>query len=77
VPPDPVALEVEWEQGVPTRVRLGTRWDPVLNWAGPWRLLGGWWKGEPAADRFQIVTSAGAFLVVVRDGRSFLAGVYD
>jgi protein ImuB len=77
VPPDPVALEVEWEQGVPIRVRLATRWDPVLNWAGPWRLLGRWWKGEPAADRFQIVTSAGAFLVVVRDGRSFLAGIYD
>jgi hypothetical protein len=39
--------------------------------------MGAWWKGEPAADRYQIVTSAGAFLVLVREGRTFLAGVYD
>jgi len=77
VPPDPVPLEVEWDGGIPGRVRLGSRWEPVLNWAGPWRLLGRWWKGEQEADRYQIVTSAGAFLVVVKDGRTFLAGVYD
>jgi len=77
VPPEPTRLEVEWEDGSPVRVRLGTRWEPVLGWAGPWRLMGRWWRGEGPADRYQIVTSAGAFLCVVRDGRTFLAGVYD
>jgi protein ImuB len=77
VPPDPVPLEVEWDGGIPSRVRLGSRWEPVLNWAGPWRLLGRWWKGEQGGDRYQIVTSAGAFLIVVSEGRTYLAGVYD
>lgn len=77
VPPEPRPLEVEWEGGMPTRVRLGTRWEPVLTWSGPWRLGGRWWVGEEDADRYQLVTSVGAFLcVVTRDG-AFLAGVYD
>ena len=77
VPPEPVPFDIEWDEGIPTRVRLGSRWEPVLNWAGPWRLTGRWWKGEPHADRYQLVTSAGAFLVVVRNGSSFMAGIYD
>jgi protein ImuB len=77
VPPQPTPLAVEWDEGIPTRVRLGSRWEPVINWAGPWRLVGRWWKGETPADRYQLVTSAGAFLVLVRDGSTFLAGVYD
>jgi hypothetical protein len=63
---------------MPTRVRLGSRWEPVLTWSGPWRLSGRWWKGEPDVDRYQIVTSVGAFLCVVQEGgRAFLAAVYD
>ena len=77
VPPEPVPFDIEWDEGIPTRVRLGSRWEPVLNWAGPWRLTGRWWKGEPHADRYQLITSAGAFLIVVRNGSSFLAGIYD
>jgi protein ImuB len=77
VPPDPRPFEVEWEGGFPTRVRLGSRWEAVLGWAGPWRRTGRWWDGEPAADRYQVVTSAGAFLCEVRDGRCWLVGVYD
>ena len=77
VPPRLQPLEVEWEGGMPTRVRLGTRWEPVLTWSGPWRLTGRWWVGEQDADRYQLVTSAGAFLCVVTGGRAFLAGVYD
>ncbi len=78
VPPQPRPLEVEWDAGLPARVRLGSRWEPVLSWAGPWRRLGRWWEGEGASDRYQIVTSAGAFLCEVRDGdRAFLVGVYD
>jgi protein ImuB len=77
VPPDPRPFEVEWEDGFPARVRLGSRWEPVLGWAGPWRRTGKWWEGEPAADRYQIVTSAGAFLCEVRQDRCWLVGVYD
>lgn len=73
----PPLVEVEWDGGSPVRIRLGTRWEPVLTWSGPWRLLGRWWKGEGPADRYQIVTSAGAVLCVVEEGRTYLAGVYD
>jgi protein ImuB len=77
VPPRLQPLEVEWDAGIPTRVRLGTRWEPVLTWSGPWRLSGRWWAGERDADRYQLVTSVGAFLCVVAEGRAYLAGVYD
>ena len=70
-------LEVEWDGGMPVRVRMGTRWEPVLTWSGPWRLSGRWWAGERDADRYQLVTSVGAFLCVVADGKAYLAGVYD
>jgi hypothetical protein len=68
---------VEWEDGTPSRVRLATRWEPVLSWSGPWRLTGRWWAGERDADRYQLVTSVGALLCVVAEGRAYLAGIYD
>jgi len=77
VPPDPYPLEVEWDAGIPTRVRLGTRWVEVISWAGPWRKVGRWWDGEYPADRYQLVTSAGAFLCAVVQGKTYMAGVYD
>ena len=77
VPPDPPILEVEWDDGLPSRIRLGSKWVPVLSWAGPWRRVGRWWEGEGAADRYQLVTSAGAFLCEVRDGATYMTGVYD
>ncbi|HKX75293.1 MAG TPA: DNA polymerase Y family protein [Acidimicrobiia bacterium] len=77
VPPQLTPMEVEWEEGMPTRIRLGSRWVEVLNWAGPWRLGGRWWQGEEPADRYQLVTSAGAFLLLVKQGQAYLAGVYD
>jgi protein ImuB len=77
VPPEPEAIDIEWDEGLPIRIRLGSRWEPILNWAGPWRLLGRWWRGEGAGDRYQIVTSAGAFLIVTDGTRSYLAGIYD
>ena len=70
-------IEVDWDGGMPSRVRLGSRWEPVLTWSGPWRLSGRWWAGERDADRYQLVTSVGAFLCVVSDGRAYLAAVYD
>jgi hypothetical protein len=33
--------------------------------------------GERDADRYQLVTSVGAFLCVVAEGRAYLAGIYD
>jgi protein ImuB len=77
VPPEPTPLHVEWDGGFPVAVRLGARREPVLSWSGPWRLLGRWWKGEGPVDRYQLVTSAGAMLCVVCEGRAYLAGVYD
>jgi len=77
IPPRPTRFEVEWEGGIPTRVRLGTRWEPVTTWAGPWRLTGRWWRDEESVDRYQIVTSAGAFLCTVGSDGTFLAGIYD
>jgi protein ImuB len=77
VPPRLDPIEVEWDGGMPARVRLGSRWEPVLTWSGPWRLSGRWWAGERDADRYQLVTSVGALLCVVAEGRAFLAGVYD
>ena len=78
VPPETPRLEVEWDEGTPVRVRLRSRWEPVLTWSGPWRMTGNWWKGEGSVDRFQIVTSAGAFLCTVdASGVTYLAGVYD
>lgn len=73
----PPPIEVEWDGGMPVRIRLGTRWEPVLGWSGPWRMVGRWWEGEQPADRFQIVTSVGAVLCVVCEGKTYLAGVYD
>jgi protein ImuB len=70
-------IEIEWDGGLPSRVRLGSRWEPVLTWSGPWRLSGRWWAGERDADRYQIVTSVGAFLCVISEGRAYLAAVYD
>ena len=77
VPPTLQPIQVDWDEGMPSRVRLGSRWEPVLTWSGPWRLAGRWWEGEGDADRYQIVTSVGAFLCLVSDGGTFLAGVYD
>ena len=77
VPTEPYPLEVEWDNGIPTRVRLGSRWVEIISWAGPWRKVGRWWDGEHPADRYQLVTSAGAFLCAVVEGKTFLAGVYD
>jgi protein ImuB len=77
VPPRLQLLDVDWDGGMPIRVRLGTRWEPVLTWSGPWRLSGRWWAGEKDADRYQLVTSVGAFLCVVAENRTYLAGIYD
>lgn len=77
VPDDPPRLDVEWDQGMPVRLRLGSRWEPIISWSGPWRITGRWWRGETPADRYQLVTTAGAFLCVVAEGEARLVGIYD
>jgi protein ImuB len=77
VVPEPRPIDIEWDGGVPVRVRLRSRWEEVVSWAGPWRETGRWWNGEIAGSRYQVVTSAGALLCEVRDGRTYLTGVYD
>ena len=77
VVPEPRPIDIEWDGGVPVRVRLRSRWEEVVSWAGPWRETGRWWNGEVAGSRYQVVTSAGALLCEVRDGRTYLTGVYD
>lgn len=77
VPPEPTPLDVEWDEGMPVSIRLGSRHVPVLTWAGPWRSVGRWWEGKGPANRYQLVTSAGAFLCEMRDGCTYLTGVYD
>lgn len=77
VPPDPQPFHIEWDRGMPVRVRLGSRWVTVRSWAGPWRRVGRWWKGEEPGDQYQIVTSAGAFLCEIKNGQTWLVGIYD
>ena len=77
VPPKPQPIEIDWDEGLPVQVRLGSRWVPVLSWAGPWRSVGRWWVGEHPADTYQLVTSVGAFLCEVRIGKAYMVGVYD
>ncbi len=77
VPPDPIPFTVDWDRGIPVRVRLRSRWVEVISWAGPWRSTGRWWRKEGDADRYQVVTSAGAFLCEVTAKGTFLMGVYD
>lgn len=76
-PPRRHPITIEWDGGFPTRIRLGARWEPVLSWAGPWRRTGRWWEGQATADRYQVVTSAGAFLCEVEGNEAFVTGVYD
>ena len=77
VPPQPRQVEVEWDGGIPSRVRLRSRWEPVVTWAGPWRRMGHWWTEEGPSDLYQILTSAGAMLCRVTDGRTVIVGIYD
>jgi len=77
VPPEPLPFNVSWVEGIPEQVRLAHCWVPVLSWAGPWRNVGRWWDGERPSDRYQIVTSTGAYLCEIREGSTYLIGIYD
>ncbi len=70
-------MEIEWDGGMPVRVRLRSRWEVVINWAGPWMRSGRWWEGETSVEQYQIVTSATALLCEVRAGIAYVVGIYD
>jgi protein ImuB len=51
----------------------------VQGWAGPWPVRQRWWAPDGVAgSRLQVVRDDGAaFLLMVRDGRWWVVGVYD
>jgi protein ImuB len=51
----------------------------VSGWAGPWPVWQRWWTPAGAAgSRLQVVRADGAaFLLLARDGRWWVTGVYD
>jgi protein ImuB len=51
----------------------------VRGWAGPWPVRQRWWAPDGAAgSRLQVVRDDGAaFLLLARDGRWWVVGVYD
>ncbi len=93
VPPQPLPAELLDADGAPVRLvepdrlsapphRLvvdGGGARTVAGWAGPWPVQQRWWA--PDADessRVQVLGEDGvAFLLVVRDGRWWVAGIYD
>jgi len=64
----------------PARVTVDGRAPAaVVGWSGPWPVWARWWSPEatPAA-RMQVVLDDGtALLLVARDGRWWVAGIYD
>jgi protein ImuB len=51
----------------------------VQGWAGPWPVQQRWWAPSAvASSRVQVVGEDGAaFLLVVREGRWWVTGIYD
>jgi protein ImuB len=58
---------------------LGSGWQPVSAWAGPWPVDSSWWaEGGGRASRFQVVAADGRawLLICGPDGWHVEAG-YD
>ncbi|MFD5824332.1 DNA polymerase Y family protein [Lentzea sp. NPDC060358] len=50
----------------------------ISAWAGPWPVDERWWAPDPhRAARIQVQADDQAFLLIRRDGKWFLEGVYD
>ncbi len=69
--------------GEPTRFQLadalGTGWQPVVAWAGPWPVDESWWaEGGVRASRFQVVGADGrAWLLVCEPSGWRVEAGYD
>jgi protein ImuB len=93
VPPDPLPAELCDAAGRPVRLTapdllaepprtLAVDGDPpgeVQGWAGPWPVWQRWWSPDGAAgSRLQVVRADGAaFLLLAREERWWVVGVYD
>ncbi len=93
VPPEPLPALLQDAAGDPVRLtrpdalsappaRVAVDGRPpaaVVGWAGPWPMWARWWTPEatPVA-RMQVVLDAGeALLLVAREGRWWVVGIYD
>ncbi|SEP91267.1 protein ImuB [Lentzea xinjiangensis] len=62
----------------PKELTTGGRTREVTAWAGPWPVDERWWAPERhRAARVQVQTNDQAFLLIRRNQRWFLEGVYD
>ncbi|MEU7479422.1 DNA polymerase Y family protein [Lentzea sp. NPDC042327] len=62
----------------PRQVTANGRTRDVVAWAGPWPVDERWWAPDAhRAARVQVQTEDQAFLLIRRDQRWFLEGVYD
>ncbi len=77
----PREARVDAVNGRPVLVWVEAIGGIVVSWAGPYRLAGDWWGGEPfARDDFDVATTDGSLLRVHFDRlarRWFADGVYD
>jgi protein ImuB len=52
--------------------------QPVTGWTGLWPVLQRWWAPEAVgASRLQVTVPGGALLLLAREGRWWVIGVYD
>jgi len=66
-------IAVRLRRGVPCAVDG----DEVVEVAGPWRTAERWWDGGGERDDYDVQTSAGALLRIVREGtRWYVLGIY-
>jgi protein ImuB len=76
----PLPAEVAVSQGAPQSVRArGIRGD-VVEYAGPWRTSGDWWRSDAwSRDEWDVALSTGALYRVFREipDRWFVGGNYD
>jgi protein ImuB len=92
VHPEPLPVTVTGADGAPVtvdgrcavsapphRIEIGGRRLAVTAWTGPWPARERWWDpaGARRRARFQVVTEAGAYLLVVEGGAWYAEGSYD
>jgi protein ImuB len=93
VPPQPLPAELVDATGVPVRLTAPDLLSApphhlvvddgnpqvVQGWAGPWPLHQRWWVGDAVAgSRLQVAVDGGvALLLLAREGRWWVTGIYD
>ena len=93
MPPEPLPAQLHAADGQPVVLATADRVTAaphelavdggpaveVTGWAGPWPVWRRWWApGAPVAARMQVVCADGsAYLLLAREGRWWVTGVYD